>query len=72
MPSCLFQHVLVSNSRRYRSRLIPAYLGYTLSALQETSHSLTAKLSLAGPACNAFGTDISNLTIEVVYESKER
>jgi alpha-glucosidase len=46
--------------------------GYTLHALQNTKTGLAAQLSLAGPACNAFGNDISNLTIEVTYESETR
>lgn len=46
--------------------------GYTLQALQNTSSGFTAALTLAGPACNAFGSDIANLTIEVSYESQER
>ncbi|KAF5346407.1 hypothetical protein D9758_012761 [Tetrapyrgos nigripes] len=46
--------------------------GYTLENVRETNSGLTASLSLAGPACNAFGTDISNLTIDVTYESTSR
>ena len=48
------------------------YEGYTLGSLSETSTGLIAKLGLAGPACNAFGQDISNLTIQVTYESQSR
>ena len=47
-------------------------LGYTLSSLENTHSGLTAKLNLAGPACNAFGTDIANLSIEVTYETQSR
>ncbi|KAJ8585481.1 hypothetical protein M405DRAFT_408372 [Rhizopogon salebrosus TDB-379] len=43
--------------------------GYTLGSLQESDIGLTAQLTLAGPACNAFGLDISDLTIEVTYQS---
>ncbi|KAF8890700.1 glycosyl hydrolases family 31-domain-containing protein [Infundibulicybe gibba] len=46
--------------------------GYTLGSLHESQNGLTARLSMAGPACNAFGTDIHNLTIQVTYESKTR
>ncbi|KLO16236.1 glycoside hydrolase family 31 protein [Schizopora paradoxa] len=46
--------------------------GYSLSFLKTTSTGLTAKLNLAGPACNAFGSDIANLTIEVTYETQSR
>ncbi|KAG0697210.1 glycoside hydrolase family 31 protein [Suillus ampliporus] len=44
--------------------------GYTLGLLQESDIGLTAQLTLAGPACNAFGLDISDLTIEVTYQSQ--
>ena len=47
-------------------------LGYTLYALHETKNGLTAHLSLAGPACNAFGRDINNLTLRVTYDTKSR
>ncbi|KAG2074445.1 hypothetical protein BDR04DRAFT_1229366, partial [Suillus decipiens] len=43
--------------------------GYILRSLQESDIGLTARLTLAGPACNAFGLDISDLTIEVMYQS---
>ncbi|KAK7679938.1 hypothetical protein QCA50_016884 [Cerrena zonata] len=46
--------------------------GYTLTGLKETETSLSAELTFAGPACNAFGRDISNLTLEVTYESTTR
>ncbi|KAG0697209.1 glycoside hydrolase family 31 protein [Suillus ampliporus] len=44
--------------------------GYTLGLLQESDIGLTAQLTLGGPACNAFGLDISDLTIEVTYQSQ--
>ncbi|KZS93448.1 hypothetical protein SISNIDRAFT_507539 [Sistotremastrum niveocremeum HHB9708] len=46
--------------------------GYTLSDLKSSAQGLTASLSLAGAACNAFGNDISNLTLEVTYETTSR
>ncbi|RDX45018.1 hypothetical protein OH76DRAFT_1024258 [Lentinus brumalis] len=46
--------------------------GYALSSLNETKNGLRAHLSLAGPACNAFGHDIPDLTIEVTYETQTR
>ena len=42
--------------------------GYTLNSLQESDTGLTARLSLFGPACNAFGMDVSGLTVQVTYE----
>ncbi|KAF7362662.1 Glycoside hydrolase family 31 protein [Mycena venus] len=46
--------------------------GYILSDVSETQTGLTAKLDLAGPACNAFGADIASLTIQVNYETQSR
>ncbi|KAI0652641.1 glycosyl hydrolases family 31-domain-containing protein [Trametes meyenii] len=46
--------------------------GYTLLGLKETKTGLTAQLNLAGPACNAFGHDIANLTLEVTYDTQTR
>lgn len=48
------------------------FTGYNLESLEESTHGLTAKLNLAGPACNSFGEDISNLTIQVTYETTSR
>ncbi|KJA17650.1 glycoside hydrolase family 31 protein [Hypholoma sublateritium FD-334 SS-4] len=46
--------------------------GYTLRSVKQTNTGLTASLDLAGPACNAFGQDIANLTIQVTYETSSR
>lgn len=47
--------------------------GYQLvSEPQWSTHGFTAQLSLAGPACNAYGVDISNLTLSVIYEKKHQ
>ena len=46
--------------------------GYKLQLLTETNTGLTARLRLAGPACNAFGTDVDSLTVEVTYETQSR
>ena len=43
--------------------------GYTASNVKTTSSGLTADLSLAGTACNAYGDDLKQLTLEVVYET---
>ncbi|KAJ7265080.1 glycosyl hydrolases family 31-domain-containing protein [Mycena rebaudengoi] len=46
--------------------------GYSLHSLTESRGGLTARLNLAGPACNAFGIDVIDLTIEVKYETETR
>lgn len=43
--------------------------GYKASNVKTTSSSLTADLSLAGKACNAYGDDLKNLKLSVVYET---
>ncbi|CAO1630076.1 unnamed protein product [Sympodiomycopsis kandeliae] len=39
---------------------------------QQASGGFTANLELAGEACNAYGVDIKNLTLAVVYEKPEQ
>ncbi|KAF8133622.1 hypothetical protein K438DRAFT_2031359 [Mycena galopus ATCC 62051] len=46
--------------------------GYFLQSLAETANGMTAKLNLAGAACNIFGEDVANLTIQVTYETETR
>ena len=43
-----------------------------MSNLKETRTGLVAQLNLAGPACDAFGKDVNNLTLEVTYETNTR
>jgi alpha-glucosidase len=46
--------------------------GYELTDLRETQTGLTARLALSGTACNAFGQDVEDLTIQVTYETNSR
>lgn len=46
--------------------------GYTASNVQESSTGVTASLTLAGSACNAYGNDIVDLVLSVEYQSQER
>ncbi|KAJ7439652.1 glycoside hydrolase family 31 protein [Mycena latifolia] len=66
------QQVALSNLSIAHSFNVSTCPGYTLRDLSETQSGLTAKLDLAGPACNAFGADIANLTIQVAYETQSR
>ena len=43
--------------------------GYTASNVATTGTGLTADLSLAGAACNAYGRDIENLRLLVNYDT---
>ncbi|KAH6664232.1 glycosyl hydrolases family 31-domain-containing protein [Halenospora varia] len=46
--------------------------GYTASNVRRTAYGLTASLSLAGPACNVYGTDVDALNLTVEYQSSDR
>lgn len=43
--------------------------GYKASNVKTTASTLTADLSLAGSACDVYGTDLMSLTLQVVYET---
>lgn len=45
--------------------------GYSVSNIDEHAAGVTADLTLAGEACNVYGDDIKELTLEVTYESGE-
>lgn len=45
--------------------------GYAASNVVKTDSSLTADLTLAGDACNAFGEDIKNLKLLVEYQTSK-
>jgi alpha-glucosidase len=45
--------------------------GYKASNVKTSATGLTADLQLAGKACNAYGTDLDNLILEVTYETGE-
>jgi len=46
--------------------------GYKASNVKTTATGLTADLTLAGTACNAYGTDIDDLVLSVSYDSETR
>ncbi|KAJ6784354.1 hypothetical protein PWT90_10500 [Aphanocladium album] len=46
--------------------------GYEASDVKTTDTGLTAKLSLAGKPCNAYGDDLKDLLLEVTYETDNR
>ncbi|TEY78280.1 hypothetical protein BOTCAL_0050g00110 [Botryotinia calthae] len=43
--------------------------GYRASNFKTTGSTLFADLTLAGPACNTYGTDLKSLSLKVVYET---
>lgn len=46
--------------------------GYTASNVKSSSTGLTADLTLAGPACNVYGTDVDSLSLLVEYQTNQR
>jgi alpha-glucosidase len=46
--------------------------GYKASNVKTSDTGLTADLSLAGTACNAYGTDLTDLTLTVEYQTEQR
>jgi alpha-glucosidase len=46
--------------------------GYLASTILRTEYGLTANLILAGPACNAYGTDVETLNLTIEYQSDDR
>ncbi|KAI1641298.1 family 31 glycosyl hydrolase [Biscogniauxia mediterranea] len=46
--------------------------GYAASNIKTTVSGLTADLTLAGEACNVYGTDLEDLTLEVSYDTDNR
>jgi alpha-glucosidase len=42
--------------------------GYKASNVKTLATGLTADLTLAGAACNVYGTDLKELTLTVTYE----
>lgn len=43
--------------------------GYEAKNVKENSHGFVADLTLAGKACNVYGTDLKDLKLEVTYDS---
>ncbi len=46
--------------------------GYKASNTKIGQSGLTADLTLAGPPCNIYGTDLTDLVLEVSYETGKK
>lgn len=46
--------------------------GYMASNIARTKRGLTARLTLAGTACNVYGTDVTDLNLTVEYQAQDR
>lgn len=51
---------------------VSACPGYKASNVKNTTSGLTADLTLAGTACNVYGTDLTDLTLTVEYQTDDR
>ncbi|KAK0248374.1 hypothetical protein B0A54_17123 [Friedmanniomyces endolithicus] len=51
---------------------VSACPGYKAGNVQTSDTGLTASLSLAGTACNAYGTDLTDLILTVEYQANQR
>ncbi|KAH7025897.1 family 31 glycosyl hydrolase [Microdochium trichocladiopsis] len=77
MASLLFLAAVVSaasslTSRDYTADPLAACPGYKASNVQTTDTGLTAELTLAGTACNVYGTDLDDLVLSVSYDTETR
>jgi alpha-glucosidase len=59
---------LISRKSTYKGDLSQCP-GYKASNVKQSGATLTADLTLAGAACNAYGIDIENLSLEVTYDT---
>lgn len=55
--------------RRVSSASIDDCPGYTASNVQDDGGRVTANLALAGKACNLFSNDLTDLKLEVEYQT---
>lgn len=54
---------------RQQNATLDSCPGYKASGVETTGNGLTATLTLAGAACNVYGTDLEELTLTVEHQS---
>jgi len=54
---------------RQQNATLDSCPGYKASDVETSGSGLTASLTLAGTACNVYGTDLEELTLIVEYQS---
>lgn len=54
---------------RFESSALAKCPGYKASRVKTSATGLTAELTLAGKACNVYGTDLKDLILQVTYET---
>ncbi|KAK4987843.1 hypothetical protein LTR66_007486 [Elasticomyces elasticus] len=71
LAACLSATTASANELETRQS-IASCPGYKAANVKTTANSLSATLSLAGTACNIYGTDLTDLILDVVYETNDR
>lgn len=61
--------ILASDLARRQAGSLESCPGYAASNVKDEGSRLTADLSLAGDACNAYGEDLTSLKLEVEYQT---
>lgn len=69
LSSTLVPIVSASILPRQQNATLDSCPGYRASDVETTDNGLTASLTLAGTACNVYGTDLEELTLTVEYQS---
>jgi alpha-glucosidase len=60
---------LASSLVQRQSSSLEGCPGYTASNLQNDGSRVTADLTIAGTACNVYGDDLTDLKLEVEYQT---
>ena len=60
---------LASSLAKRQSSSLESCPGYTASNVQNDGAKITANLALAGTACNVYGDDLTDLKLEVEYQT---
>lgn len=63
---------LVQWSRSAPFKIAEDCPGYTASNVQKSDSGITADLTLAGAACDVYGTDLIDLKFEASYQTGKR
>jgi alpha-glucosidase len=69
VSSALLPSVSANILPRQQNATLGSCPGYKASGVKTTANGLTASLTLAGTACNVYGTDLKELTLAVEYQS---
>lgn len=69
LPLCFGADSLATTTQASTGDPLAACPGYKASNVKHTATGVNADLTLKGPACNVYGTDLNNLVLEVTYDT---